>query len=193
MLRIPRILTLTPLGRPHVRSVVASGRAGGLGILDLSEFGERRDRETDRALIARTSEALRGRPFGLRVPDWETRVAALDLPPDNLRLILVPLAASETLRQVVEWAGRRGRFVLAEVGDESGAESAASAGADGLLIVGEEAGGYVGRSSSLVLLQAVLSREIRGLPVWVRGGVGLQNAAGWIAAGAAGVALDGAL
>src|SRR5207244_3735635 len=51
--------------------------------------------------------------------------------------------------------------------------------------------GRGGAESSFVLLQMALADV--GLPVWVRGGIGPSVAAGCVAAGAAGVVLDGAL
>ncbi len=48
----------------------------------------------------------------------------------------------------------------------------------------------MGDDSSFILLQAVVERS--AIPVWVRGGIGPRVAAGCVAAGAAGVVLDGA-
>ena len=60
-----------------------------------------------------------------------------------------------------------------------------------LIVSGHEAGGRGSDSSSFILLQAVASAA--RVPVWVRGGIGLRSAAACLAAGAAGVVLDGAL
>jgi len=60
-----------------------------------------------------------------------------------------------------------------------------------MIVSGQEAGGWVGAESSFVLLQGVLADG--GPPVWVRGGIGPNVAAGCVAAGAAGVVLEGAL
>ena len=80
---------------------------------------------------------------------------------------------------------------MAEVTARELAWSAARAGFDALIVAGHEAGGRGGDESSFILLQAVLSRPVP--PVWVRGGVGLRSASACVAAGAAGVVLDGAL
>jgi acyl transferase domain-containing protein/NAD(P)H-dependent flavin oxidoreductase YrpB (nitropropane dioxygenase family) len=65
------------------------------------------------------------------------------------------------------------------------------AGFTGFIVSGHEAGGFCGAESSFVLLQRALAESAR--PVWVRGGIGPSVAAGCVAAGAAGVMLDGAL
>jgi acyl transferase domain-containing protein/NAD(P)H-dependent flavin oxidoreductase YrpB (nitropropane dioxygenase family) len=86
---------------------------------------------------------------------------------------------------------RSPRFVIAEVTSRADAQRAVAADSDGLIVSGNEAGGWGGTESSFVLLQAVLAEVT--LPVWVRGGIGPNVAAGCWAAGAAGVVLDGAL
>ena len=78
--------------------------------------------------------------------------------------------------------------VLIEVTDVELAETAEQAGADGIVVKGNESGGRVGEETSLILLQHVASRVAR--PVWVRGGVGLCSAAACMVGGAAGVVLD---
>ena len=84
-----------------------------------------------------------------------------------------------------------GGTLICEVASVEQAEAALAAGADGLVAVGNEAGGWVGGETTFVLLQALLARTDR--PVWARGGIGPRSAAGCIAAGAAGVILDGAV
>ena len=57
--------------------------------------------------------------------------------------------------------------------------------------MGNEAGGRVGRDSAFILLQAITARTDR--PAWIRGGIGPRVAAGCVAAGEAGVVLEGAV
>jgi acyl transferase domain-containing protein/NAD(P)H-dependent flavin oxidoreductase YrpB (nitropropane dioxygenase family) len=80
---------------------------------------------------------------------------------------------------------------VAEVRSREAARRAAGSGFGALVVAGNEAGGHGGDDSSFILLQAVAARE--DVPVWVRGGIGLHSAAACVAAGAAGVVLDGAL
>jgi acyl transferase domain-containing protein/NAD(P)-dependent dehydrogenase (short-subunit alcohol dehydrogenase family)/acyl carrier protein len=84
-----------------------------------------------------------------------------------------------------------GKQVLWEVVSAAEAEAALGAGVDGLIVVGQEASGRVGEESAFILLQSILAMTDR--PVWVRGGIGPRSAAGCIAAGAAGVVLEGAV
>ncbi len=81
--------------------------------------------------------------------------------------------------------------MLAEATSRAGIQRAIAAGVTGLIVSGQEAGGRCGSDSSFVLLQAALAAGAP--PVWVRGGIGERAAAGVVAAGAAGVVLDGAL
>jgi acyl transferase domain-containing protein/NAD(P)H-dependent flavin oxidoreductase YrpB (nitropropane dioxygenase family) len=84
-----------------------------------------------------------------------------------------------------------GRTIICEVVSSEEADAALAAGADGLIAVGNEAGGWVGGETAFILLQRLLARTDR--PVWCRGGIGPRSAAGCLAAGAAGVVLDGAI
>ena len=84
-----------------------------------------------------------------------------------------------------------GRLAVGEVTTRGEARRAIRAGFPAMIVSGHEAGGWGGAESSFVLLQGVLAEG--DPPVWVRGGIGPNVAAGCIAAGAAGVVLDGAL
>ena len=68
------------------------------------------------------------------------------------------------------------------------AQAAERAGADAVVVKGNESGGRVGEETSFILLQRVRSQGT--LPVWVRGGIGLNTAAACKVGGAAGVVLD---
>ena len=97
----------------------------------------------------------------------------------------------EQLRNARALTQATGRRMLCEVSSVAEAELALDAGCDGLIAVGNEAGGRVGRDSAFILLQAITARTDR--PVWIRGGIGPRVAAGCVAAGAAGVVLEGAI
>jgi acyl transferase domain-containing protein/NAD(P)H-dependent flavin oxidoreductase YrpB (nitropropane dioxygenase family)/NAD(P)-dependent dehydrogenase (short-subunit alcohol dehydrogenase family) len=64
-------------------------------------------------------------------------------------------------------------------------------GADGIIVKGNEAGGWVGEETSFILLQRVLQRL--SLPVIVHGGIGLHTAPAVYACGCKGVLLDSQL
>ncbi len=89
------------------------------------------------------------------------------------------------------WPATRGGSCWRRRPRERRCDARSAAGAAGLIVAGHEAGGRCGVGSSFVLLQAALAEG--ELPVWVRGGIGERVAAGAVAAGAAGVVLDGAL
>ena len=71
------------------------------------------------------------------------------------------------------------------------ARAAVEAGFGALIVAGNEAGGWASEESSFILLQALLAHDVP--PIWVRGGIGPRSASACVAAGAAGVVLDGAL
>jgi acyl transferase domain-containing protein/NAD(P)H-dependent flavin oxidoreductase YrpB (nitropropane dioxygenase family)/NAD(P)-dependent dehydrogenase (short-subunit alcohol dehydrogenase family) len=82
--------------------------------------------------------------------------------------------------------------VIYQVSSLEEAKKAEQAGAKGIIIKGNEAGGLVGYESTFVLFQRVI-KEIKSIPVWVQGGIGLHTAAAAKALGATGVILDSQL
>lgn len=183
------IIAITPAHSVDPRIAIAAARAGELGILDL---GLRGDAEAISVALGklRTAASDRGR-WGVR---WDTlgaksrgidRLAALlDSPVDVL--VLGGLEGDEPAR-LRKAAKRLARQILIEVHDREGALEAQSAGYDGLIVKGHEAGGRVGKSSSFILLQ-----ELRGqleIPYWIQGGIGMRTAAAATLAGATGVVL----
>src|SRR5215813_6599024 len=117
-----RVICTSPLERPDPGLVAAAYRAGALGVLDLGH---------DRPTAERALRAIAGtvRELCVRVHD-----ADIELPP-HVRTVIVSepaLAAS--------FAGRR---VLAEVTSLDEARAAISAGANGVIGKGHEAGGRI--------------------------------------------------
>ncbi len=190
MRRLPRILTLSPGGCHGERATLAGSRAGALGLLDL---GLDTDSSASGRAIGRVSGWLKANEFGVRIaPAWLTNGFLTDAPA-NLSTAVVA-GRDETdwhaVRAVIASAGRR---PVAEVTDRAMACAAVAAEIENLVVVGNEAGGFVGEEPAFILLQAVLAQVPASCRVWVRGGIGLSTAAGCLAAGAAGVVLDGAL
>ncbi|ANF52839.1 erythronolide synthase [Chryseobacterium glaciei] len=72
------------------------------------------------------------------------------------------------------------------------AKKAEQSGAKGIIIKGNEAGGLVGYESTFILFQRII-KEIKNIPVWVQGGIGLHTAAAVKALGATGIVLDSQL
>ena len=186
-LTLPRIWALAPLGRLDPGPVVVAGRAGGLGVLDLAPgVDPARLREAMRR-VARFGEI----PFALRMPAGAAEALDWAESPRSLGVLILTEAAEGDWSGPIEVARRSGCRVVSECTSRASARAAVEAGADALVVAGHEGGGRVAEESSFILAQAVLA-EVEA-PVWVRGGIGTRSAAACLAAGAAGVVLDGAL
>ncbi|NTV10934.1 MAG: erythronolide synthase, partial [Zoogloea sp.] len=106
------------------------------------------------------------------------------LRPDDLSFADLTSSELVSLKKKIK---RLARKIFVEVYDLRTALAAEAAGCDGLIVKGHEAGGWVSRHSSFVLLQ-----ELRGrlrIPYWIQGGMGLRTAPAAVMAGAAGVVL----
>ena len=182
-LREPRIIGFVPGAPGSARQLLAVVRAGALGVLDLAWTTD-----VHAGLLA---AGRLDRKFGVRLAASSIDEAWLKPVPDLMDWVIaveeVDVDWASTLRAV----RRSGRRAWAEVTSRVSAEEAVVAGAEGLILAGHEAGGLVSEDSSFILLQAVL--DLVTVPVWVRGGIGPRVACGCLAAGAAGVVLDGAL
>ena len=77
---------------------------------------------------------------------------------------------------------------IVEVRSLEEAEAAQSAGADALIVKGNESGGLVGEETTFILLQRVVPNI--SIPVFARGGMGLHTAVAAVIAGASGIVLD---
>jgi len=186
---LPRILALAPKGIEGIGIVAAACRASFLGIVDF-----RSDTGGDAVEALARLSRLTDSPFGIRVPA-EAILAGCAFGPDiaGLKVVCIPVGSfeAELLDGLVGSIRDSGRLAIGEVTSRGEVRRAIKAGFPGIIVSGHEAGGWGGGESSFVLLQGVLADG--GPPVWVRGGIGPNVAAGCIAAGAAGVVLDGAL
>ncbi len=167
-----RVVVVSPFEQPDPDLVIAAGRAGALGVLDLG-----RDEVAARRALARLAGEADG-SLGVRVPPG-VAFRSFDLP-RSVGMIIVSAGAEFTPCNELR--------VYVQVTDAAEARAAVAAGADGLIAKGSESGGRVGDLTSFVLLQC-LADTVR-LPIWAQGGVGLHTAAACVAGGAAGVVLD---
>ncbi|MBE7324084.1 acyltransferase domain-containing protein, partial [Nocardioides sp. Y6] len=171
------VVAADPTARPNPGLVAAALRAGGTGLLDVSDPADLRAAHAE--LVRRRATAA-----------WLRPGPALDAVADEAEADVVVLALDDRdldpTALVARWAAP-GRRLIAQVTDRSSARDAAAAGFDGLLASGCEAGGRVGTTEAFVLLQQTLDL---GLPVWLRGGIGLHTAAAVVAGGGAGVVVD---
>jgi NAD(P)H-dependent flavin oxidoreductase YrpB (nitropropane dioxygenase family) len=179
-----RVLAADPCGRLNARLVAAAGRAGGIGIIDLaaSDSPGELAADLDRRDVAR----------------WWLRPGA-GVAPDAMRasalapsmVVLSPAGHDvASFSHVVDAWAAVGGDVTAQVVSRAEGEVAKAAGVAGLIASGSEAGGRVGDTEAFILFQHLVEL---GLPVWVRGGIGLHTAAAVVAGGGAGVVLDAQL
>ena len=181
-----RLIAADPVGQPNPALVVAAVRAGAAGLLDLTRA------ETAADLLAGVASRVDGgfwvRPGASVISDDAVRAA---LPPQVQGVVIdVATAGGELAASVTRWTIGSHRFAVAQVTSREEAEAALAAGAHQLLASGSEAGGRVGETEAFVLFQQIADL---GVPVWVRGGIGLHTAAAAVAGGAAGVVIDSQL
>ncbi|WP_148591917.1 type I polyketide synthase [Aquisphaera giovannonii] len=180
-----RIIVTAPPGLDGAGIVAAASRSGGLGILDGME-PDARDRGRSRM------RGLKVAAYAMRIPAAAVVRGDAGMAEAALKAVVLPGGeAEQVLAEACRVVKGGGRGVLVEAASIAEVEAALRAGADGLVAMGEEVGGPSGTESAFILLQAILARTDR--PAWVRGGIGPRVAAGCVAAGAAGVVLDGAI
>jgi enoyl-[acyl-carrier protein] reductase II len=156
----------------------AVSRAGGFGIIGASGM----ESNALRAEV-RKARALTDRPFGLNIPIYRPNaLEALEIAvEEGLRTITTSAGDPGKVIQRVKEAGLKILHVVATV---DMARKAEAAGVDGVIAVGTEGGGHVGRDevSTLVLIPQVVD-AVR-IPVVAAGGIG--DARGLVAAFALG-------
>jgi acyl transferase domain-containing protein/NAD(P)H-dependent flavin oxidoreductase YrpB (nitropropane dioxygenase family)/NAD(P)-dependent dehydrogenase (short-subunit alcohol dehydrogenase family)/acyl carrier protein len=168
------VVGITPFEEPNAPLVVALARAGAMGVLDLG-----RDASRARAALAEVCRWWPG-DFGVRV-GAECPLSPADLPEQVTVVVHGPTP---------RWPAEPGRRCFVEVTSVAQARAAIRAGASGVIAKGAEAGGWVGTTTTFVLLQQVLADPQIRVPVWAAGGIGPHTAAAAIAGGTAGVVLD---
>ncbi|MGH3965972.1 MAG: beta-ketoacyl synthase N-terminal-like domain-containing protein, partial [Pseudonocardiaceae bacterium] len=180
-------VTLPGLVDPTI--AIAASRAAAIGIVDVSLVGDPQlavDAVRTLGRFGRHRCGVRLDPLDEATADAVTSVLR---PPVELA-VLTP-AAPDLLRRRAGLLRAAGVELWLEVTTVQEARLAADLGFDGVIAKGHEAGGRVGETTTLVLLQQLLA-EIE-LPVWAHGGIGEHSAAACAAAGAAGVVLDAQL
>lgn len=182
---------------PHI--AIAACRAGEMGILDL---GYREPPEAVKPVINKLAfSAGRRGQWGVR---WDTLGASfrgvenlLKFIPQRMPVLIIgglrarDLQFAELkLRELVNLKKKvkgLARQILVEVYDLQSAQMAITAGCDGLILKGHEAGGWVSQHSSFILLQEFYGKL--SVPYWIQGGIGMNTAPAAMQAGAAGVVL----
>ncbi|MFC6154995.1 type I polyketide synthase [Nocardioides yefusunii] len=184
------VVAADPVGRTNAALVTAAQRAGGTGLVDAPDLTALQDVLAD--LARRRSTGGWMRPGAGLLSRGVGHDDALDTALDDaFSAVVLDATLLDDLGAPWEdtaalWRTPR-RRVLAQVTSRDAAVAAVEGGADGLVVVGCEAGGRVGTTQSFVLLQQTVDL---GVPVWVRGGTGLHTTAAVVAGGGAGVVVD---
>ncbi|MGH9214324.1 MAG: SDR family NAD(P)-dependent oxidoreductase [Acidimicrobiales bacterium] len=187
------VVVADPCGQPNPALVAAAARAGALGVLDLLPPSSTRgaSHADDLGQVIRRTD----KPFAVRVPYHAVAAGADGTSPSTDPAFLPHQVDTIILTGHLPAAppvARRGpggrRRIMCEVTSRDEATRAIALGASGLVAKGCESGGRIGDVEAFVLAQQVAEL---GHPFWVLGGIGEHTAAAAIAAGAAGVVLDG--
>src|SRR5665213_239335 len=160
---------------------IAASRCGAIGVLNCEGIS---DPVQARQALDRVRRYARGR-IGLKLEvdgPWTVGLLEGSAKLDSVVLIAGDAGAKE-LAVAVKLARACAEQVLVEVTSEEQASRAASLSIQGLIAKGQEAGGFIGEETTLILLQRLLSRF--SSPVWAHGGVGLHSAAACFVGGAA--------
>ncbi|MDL2144725.1 SDR family NAD(P)-dependent oxidoreductase [Flavobacterium tructae] len=169
------IIGLTPFEKPDVNLMSQLFQAGAFPVLSLGHD------------IEIAQEALH-QLDGNNIPSYgiyltSDRLTSLQLP-EQVSLAILPFGISVEIYPNVSR--------IYQVTNLEQAREAEKLGAVGIIVKGNEAAGLVGYESTFVLFQRVI-QEIKTIPVWVQGGIGLHTAAAVKALGAKGIVLDSQL
>src|ERR1700733_558251 len=193
------VIGITPPCLLDPAIAIAVSRAGEIGVLDLQWSNSACSQESHAALqsaesaIQKLATLAKGR-WGLKIDSVnEDRCESLISKfPGSFEVIILTEAPRSALARLVarlQKSPNRPRRIFVEIVD--GDDLPDLAHIDGLIAKGHESGGLVGSETTFVLLQRLMKQT--SLAVWAQGGIGLHSAAACIAAGAAGVVLDGQL
>ncbi len=189
----PVVIVLSPPHTLRPQLPIAACRANALGLLDVGALPLADGPAAAHAIGRLAQGAGRGRQWGVRCDLLQGKAAllrqasaalALDI---ELPVLVLGGVRRTDLRRVLQLARCSARTVLLEVTDLDMARAAQTAGYDGVIVNGHEAGGRVGRRAAFMLAQ-----EFDGalqLPYWLRGGIGLHTAPAVMLTRAAGVVL----
>lgn len=174
----------TPSGSRDLGLAIAASRAGGVGVYN-AEF------EHDGAIVAASLDSMARHAragFGLRlgVADAGVGAALQSAARRGLAWLIADGRQLSTQPALIASLRDQGVKVLVEVLTPEPLAAAVAAGVDGILVKGNESGGYVGEDASFILLQKWLKQAPPGLPLYLRGGLTPHVAAACQAVGVAG-------
>ena len=179
---------LAPAGLRGPSLAISGSRAGGVGVLNAELTNDFAPVLQELSVLATHARG----DFGLKLDRLGVGQAELLEPfvARGLAWLIVDLGCVSSCAEAIGGLRRAGLKVLAEV-CTPGAGDARLDLVDGLLLKGNEAGGFVGEDSSFILLQKWLGRT--ELPLYLRGGLTPHVAAACSAVGIAGGMLDSQL
>lgn len=191
----PLLLTITPNCSVDPSLAIAGCRAGAVGILDLQYVGRVDEAAAGLDRLEEYTDSAFGVMLGGR--DWDALWPVVQAGGARLEWIVLADGDGTSVADVVAQIHAADKRAVVEATSVAEALEAVQAGADALILKGNEAGGRVGAESSFVLLQhwqkAAEQHDLTDTPFWIRGGVGPNVAAACVAGGAAGVVLDSQL
>lgn len=169
------LIGLTPFEKPDVNLMPKLHQAGVFPVLSLGQ-----ELTTAQAALSQLEETNLP-SYGIYVSN--EKFSALQIP-EKIRFAILPFGMSISQNSNLD--------IIYQVTSLEEAKQAEETGAKGIIIKGNEAGGQIGYESTFVLFQRIIN-EIKSIPVWVQGGIGLHTAAAVKALGATGVVLDSQL
>ena len=180
---------LTPAGLGDASLAIAASRAGAVGVynaeLDMQQ-------SVTWAAMARLAQHAHG-AYGIKLDaiDEACGDALRAHASRGMAWLIVDAALVTTHAGLIGALQLAGTRVLAEVRTADALEPGLETQLDGILVKGNEAGGFVGEDASFILLQKWLGRT--RLPLYLRGGLTPHVAAACSAVGIAGGVLDSQL
>ena len=182
-----RKFVFVPIGLGDVSLVIAACRAGGIGVLN-AEF----ESDVGRVLTGLEHISAKVREsYGLRItslPDPDLTAGLRCYAQRGLSWLILDAESIAYCEEIVAELREAGVNVLAEVKTANWPGCELDNSVDGVIVKGNESGGFVGEDSSFILLQK-WHRQTR-LPLYIRGGLTPQVAAACAALGVAGGVLD---
>jgi acyl transferase domain-containing protein/NAD(P)H-dependent flavin oxidoreductase YrpB (nitropropane dioxygenase family)/NADP-dependent 3-hydroxy acid dehydrogenase YdfG len=169
---------------------IAACRAGALGIVNAELGIPLPDLRLALDILADPIKGARG-DFGVKVPqlDHDLLKALADYVPLGLTHLIVDVAGLEKFITKLKTKLPDGLSLWVEITGRSVPKWLLKV--DGIILKGNEAGGFVGEESAFILFQHW--HALTDLPIVIRGGMTPHAAAGCRALGAAGVAFDSQL
>jgi NAD(P)H-dependent flavin oxidoreductase YrpB (nitropropane dioxygenase family) len=173
--KLHTLIGITPFEKPDVMLALAIEKTDVFPVLHLG-----RDKINAKQALNDLSNQLTG-AFGVCFASNDLINLVL---PEQVSLVIMPYGISLKRKKQVKL------FYQVYTVDE--ARKAQAEEADGIIIKGNEGAGKVGYESSYILFQRIIN-EVKGIDIYVQGGVGIHTAAALVAMGAKGVVLDSQL